>query len=172
MRDASKAAGILFLKHVDVAFAAADVDPLAGGVVEQIVRFADDVERNGCLSRRRVVHQDLGGAPTSDKQSMVRLVERHRKIRFRADGRPRRNDFHRGSIDYGNLIRSGHVDESARAGAFELKRLGMTLKLRLADHLAVRGIDGRQRARAVSYEETLRSRIVPDIIRIISKPDR
>src|SRR5438105_784933 len=44
VRDSSEAIGILFLKHVKVAFSAADVEPLSRRIVEEIVGVADDVE--------------------------------------------------------------------------------------------------------------------------------
>src|SRR5438128_9822519 len=49
VRETNEAIGILFLKHVDVAVAAADVEPLARRIVKQIVGVADDVERTGRL---------------------------------------------------------------------------------------------------------------------------
>src|SRR5436309_3119257 len=74
VRDASKPASILLLKDVEVAFATADIESLARGIVKQIVGVPYDVERAGWLPRGRVVHQDLGGTPAADKHTMVRLI--------------------------------------------------------------------------------------------------
>src|SRR4051812_25265177 len=62
VRDTGKAAGVLFLKYVDEAFAAADVETLARRIEEQIIRVADDIERSGLLAGRRVVDQHFRGS--------------------------------------------------------------------------------------------------------------
>src|SRR5438309_4377923 len=48
----------------------------------------------------------------------------------------------------------------------------MTGELRLAEHLAVGGTDRRQGAAAESDEETLGGHIVPDVVRVLSEPNR
>src|SRR3954453_6875386 len=88
MPNTGEALAVLLLKRVEVALTAADIQPLPRRVVEQIVSVADDVERPGLLSCRRVVHENLGGPATSDEQAMVRLVQRHREVRFRTGDWP------------------------------------------------------------------------------------
>src|SRR5437667_7768693 len=86
--DARETALVLGLKDVDVSFAAADVQPLSSGVIEEIVGVADDVERTGFLTACRVEHEHLCRPPAADKHAMIRLIERHREIRFRTDNGP------------------------------------------------------------------------------------
>ena len=112
--DANKTVGLLFLQHVEVAFAAAHIQAFARRIVEQIVSVADDVKRSGFLSRRRVVLQNPGWPTASDEHAMVRLVERHGEVRICANYRPRSHHFHRGSIDHRDLIGVGYVHEHAR----------------------------------------------------------
>src|SRR6185369_11158839 len=78
----------LFLKYVEKPFSTTDVQPLACRVVKKVVSVADDVERGGLFARRRVVDQNSGRSSTADEDAMVRLVERHRKVRSRANHRP------------------------------------------------------------------------------------
>src|SRR6266851_6311244 len=147
VRDAHEAFCILLLQHVEVAFAAADIQPLARRIIEQIVGVADDVEGAGLFSCRRVEYQDLGGLAASDKHATICLIERHGKIRFRSRHRPCGDNLHRGSVNHGDLTRRGYVHKHARARAFELKRFGMTGELCLAQQAGVGGIDGGQRTR-------------------------
>jgi len=48
--------GVFLLEHADVAFAAADIHPLAGGVVIQVVRVLDSRKGRDQVSRTRVKH--------------------------------------------------------------------------------------------------------------------
>jgi hypothetical protein len=104
----------VFLKYVEKPFATAHVQPLARRVVKEIVSVADDVEGGGLCARGRVVNQDSGRSSTSDEESMVRLVEGHREVCSRTNGRPGRDHPHRRSIDNGDLIGIGHIHEDAR----------------------------------------------------------
>ncbi len=112
---------LALLEHVDEPLTAADVDPLACRIVEEIVGVADDVERTGLPASTRVAYENLGGPAASNKHPVVLLVERQREVRFRAANGPYCNHLHRGSINDRNLIRVRNVHEYARPRVFELK---------------------------------------------------
>ena len=169
MRHATEAVAVLLLKDVDEALAAADVQPFSPGIVEEIVGVADAVEGGCFFSAGRVVHENLRRPPAADKESMVCLIERHRKVGARVHRRPRRDDLHRRSVYNRNLFRARDIDEDARTGSFELKGFRMTRKLRLAQDLGVGRIDRCDRTAAVPNVQSLAHRVVPHVIGIVSQ---
>src|SRR5213592_4820398 len=80
--DAREAIRAVLLKHVDVSFTAADVQSVSRGVIEKIVGITDSLERSDLFSACRVVDEDFRWPPTTDEDSVIRLVEGHRKVRL------------------------------------------------------------------------------------------
>ena len=171
MSQPSEAVAVLLLEHVEVAFAPTHVQPFSGGVVEQIVGVADDIERCDFLPCGRVVHKDLRRPPASDEHSMIRLIERHREVRLRSGHWPGRNHLQRIAVDDRNLIGGRNVHERPSTGPLELKRFGMAGELGFAQHFPVGGADRSESAAAESDEETLRRRLVSHVVRVVSEAD-
>src|SRR5439155_5919143 len=109
--DPGESIAALILDHVDVSFTTAHIQPFPRGVVEHIVRVADDLERADFLASGRVEYQGFCWPPASDEDAMVRLVERHGEIRLRRLDRPRGDDFHRTAIDDSDVIGRRHIDK-------------------------------------------------------------
>src|SRR5262245_25028126 len=72
--DAGEPIRIPVLEYVDKAVAAADVNSLARGVVEQVVRVPDDVDRSDLLAAGSVEDQHFGGRLTADEQQIAILL--------------------------------------------------------------------------------------------------
>src|SRR4029450_2068839 len=103
---------------------------------------------------------------------MVRVVERHGVIRFRARHRPGRYDRHGVPIDNSNVLGGGYIDEDPRRRSFQCEGPGMPSPFPIPKPLAARWTDRRKRPAAVSDVESLRDRVVPNVVRILAERAR
>src|SRR5438045_1884162 len=71
----------LVLKDIQEALAAADVQTLPGGVVEQIVGVADRIHGGHDLAGGRVDDEHFGRLATADEETLARFVECHWEVR-------------------------------------------------------------------------------------------
>jgi hypothetical protein len=102
--------GVFLLEYADVAFAAADVHALAGGVVIQVVRVLDGRKRRDLVARVAVKHSQSRRHSGGDEEPVISLIQRHGKVALKGQ----RPAHYRVSIaiDDGDLlqVRQVHID--------------------------------------------------------------
>src|SRR3954469_18380060 len=103
---------------------------------------------------------------------MVSLVQCHWIVGPRLGHWPRADDFHPVSIDNRDVPRPRHVDEDSTARSFELERLGMPRQFHSPQDGRIRRTNRGKRSASVSHVKPLRVWIVPDVVGIVTEPNR
>ena len=129
------------VEDVDVSFTPDDVHALPMGVVEEVIGVSDAGDRDDRLARDRLEHEEACGLPHADEEPFAALVESHRVVVQQAAERDVRDDRSLQSIDDEDLLGRRHVDEDARTGLLEAKRLRVSRQPDVADLLHGLGID-------------------------------
>src|SRR5436309_8855508 len=101
---------------------------MAHRVVEDIVGVAGDVDLADKFSRFRIEHDKLRRITAADKKPMVIFVERYGEISKGQASAPRCDHFGFASVDHGDVMRSGNVNEDSLALLLQRERLGVTTK--------------------------------------------
>src|SRR5262245_35774326 len=140
----------MLVDDVDEYFTAGDVQPLESHVVKQIIRVPVDGEVCDGFAAGGVQGDEPSWFAATDKQSMVRLIQRHWEVGLKLCHWPSANDRLLLAVDEGDLLRLGQVHENSIAVFLQLKRFGVRLEFDPADMLHRREIDERERTFAVT----------------------
>ena len=105
----------------------------------------------------------------ADKQTMIRLVQKHRIVGCRFFDRPRFRIRSFGAINHGNLTRARHIYKNARTAGFQTERLWMPGQFDVGNFCAGFCINGRERAAALTDIDFLGGFIVTNIVGIIAQ---
>src|SRR6266576_321870 len=100
---------------------------------------------------------------------MMRLVERHGKIRRSSRRRPRCNGLASLPIDEHYFLRIGQIHKDTRSRLLQLKRFRVRIELDIADLIAVDRINDAESTAAISNIDAPRSSIVTNIVGVVGK---
>src|SRR5262249_16377793 len=136
---------------------------------EDVVGIAGDVDLCNDVARICVQHDQLGGKAAADKQSMMRFIKRHGKIREGQICFPLRNYRSLIAIDYRDVTRVGNIDEDSAPIFLQLKSLGMCAELYGTDLLPVGRVNHSNATAAKSDIEPFFCFIVTNVVGVILK---
>ena len=138
-------------------------------IVEEIVAIAGDIDLCNNIARIGVEHDQLGGKAAADKQSMIRFIKCHGKIREGQICFPRRNYLAFIAIDYRDVTRVGNIDENSATVFLQLKSFGMCAEFDGADLFSVGRVNDGNASAAKSDIDLFGRFIVTNIVGIIFK---
>src|SRR5215471_2083548 len=117
------------LDDVNFTGATDHINAMTFTVVEDLVGIAGDIDLCNNIARIGVEHDQLGGKAAADKQSMIRFIKRHGKIRESRVCFPLRNHLAFIAVDYRDVTRVGDIDENSVTAFLQLESLGMCAEL-------------------------------------------
>ena len=157
------------MKDVDRAGAAADIDPLALPVEENIVGVTTGVQLLGRRAGLGVEKDELCRLTEDHGDHRARIVYRHWEIRSQARHRPARRLLCRCEVDDCDVAGIGYIDEYPAGRRIELERFRMRLEFDVADLRFCSGIDDREAAAPVPDDQMAAARIHSDIVGVVAQ---